>query len=88
MCRSESNFNDAPLVLSDHESWVHSIIFSQDGNELFTGAKNGIIKSWYTNPEFMAEAICANLKRNLTQKEWSKYVAEDINYEKTCKQLP
>ena len=81
-------FNASPLVLSDHETRVHSIIFSQNGNELLTGSKEGLIKSWYTSPEFMAEEICNDLKRNLTPKEWVKYVAEDISYEKTCEQLP
>ena len=36
----------------------------------------------------MANQICAKLKRNMSQKEWNKYVAKDISYEKTCDALP
>jgi WD40 repeat protein len=82
------NYNNQPIVLNDHDSWVWSIEFSPDGQTLITGCVDKQIKEWPTNADKMAEKICYKLNRNMSSEEWSRYVAEDIPYEKTCMTEP
>ena len=81
-------FNNQPLVLKDHNTWIYTIEFSKNSEVLFTGARDGEIKPWYTSTEAMSSKVCPHLKRNLTQKEWVRYAAEDIPYQKSCANLP
>ncbi len=81
------NLNDAPIVLKDHNDWVWSIAFSADGTKLLAGCKDALIRIWPTNPDLMNYLICTKLESNMSQKEWKRYVAEDIPYENTCSGL-
>ena len=36
----------------------------------------------------MADEIKGKMQRNMSLKEWHRYVAEDIEYEKTVEDLP
>lgn len=79
-----TNLNNQPIELKDHESWVLSIKFTSDGNQLITSSnKKDRILIWDTKPDHIAREIENKLERNLTQEEWNAYVAEDIPYEKT-----
>lgn len=90
--------NDLPINLDDHESlnrlgshnWVWSVKFTPDGDHLMTGAGNGVIRYWPTQPDEMAEKLCGFdvIEENLSQSVWEAYVGEDINYEFTCEGLP
>ncbi|MCV9386555.1 nSTAND1 domain-containing NTPase [Reichenbachiella ulvae] len=90
--------NDLPISLDDHESldnigskgWVWSVKFAPDGEHLMTGAGNGIIRLWPTQPDEMAEKICEfkEVDENLSNTTWNAYVGEDIEYEYTCEGLP
>ena len=42
------------------------------------------IKRYPTNIDQMSTDICSLISRNLTEKEWKRFVAKDIEYEKTC----
>ncbi|NJN41703.1 MAG: hypothetical protein HC811_05165 [Flammeovirgaceae bacterium] len=97
------NFNQLnfpPIVLSDHD-WVWSVAFTPNDEQLFAGinsvkdqiergeAKTDFsIHAWPTKIETMAGILCGELSRNMTQEEWKIHVAEDIDYEATCKNLP
>ena len=85
-----NNLNNLPLILNDHQSHVWSIMFSPDGNYLFAGCENGNIKIWPTKADILSMQICEHLERNMTNAEWVRYVASDVNYEETCvtKNLP
>ncbi|MGL1889164.1 MAG: High-affnity carbon uptake protein Hat/HatR [Reichenbachiella sp.] len=87
--------NDLPIELDDHsakynEKWVWSVSFSPDGNYLMTGAGDGIIRHWPTQPDELALMICENdlIDGNLNDSEWDAYVGDDIDYEETCFGLP
>lgn len=84
------DINEQPLVMKDHEDGVWSIAFSPDGQKIIAGCKDGHIRIWPTSMEGMAEQICGHdmLERNLSQKEWIRFVAEDIDYLTTCDDLP
>jgi WD40 repeat protein len=82
------NIFDPPIVLRDHDDWVWSIEFSPDGNKLLAGCKDNKIKVWPTKIELMKDIICAKVNRNLNKKEWEQFVADDVNYQKTCLDKP
>jgi WD40 repeat protein len=83
-----ANFNEEPIKMNDHSTWVLSIAFTPDSERLIAGCQDKLIRVWPTNAETMTQKLCDKLNRNLTQDEWNRFVAEDINYEKTCKKLP
>lgn len=84
--------NDLPISLDDHathfgnRNWVMSVTFAPDGKALMTGAGDGIIRYWPTEPDEMAEAICGHEKvtHNLSQSTWEAYVGDDIPYRYAC----
>ncbi|MFY0628565.1 MAG: hypothetical protein JXR07_19870 [Reichenbachiella sp.] len=88
--------NDLPIVMDDHghglmhKKWVWSASFAPDGKSLMTGAGDGIIRYWPTQPDEMAQEICGHekVKHNLSENTWEAYVGEDIEYRETCEGLP
>jgi len=83
-----SDFDLSPIVLRDHEAWVWSLAFTEDEEKIITGVTNGEIMKYPTNTDALVDDICNSLHRNMTEREWNKYVAKDIPLEKTCKKLP
>ncbi len=79
-----ANYDLSPLVLKDHDSWVSSISFTNNDKTIITGTMNSKIKRYPTNIDQMSTDICSLISRNLTAKEWKRFVAKDIEYEKTC----
>jgi WD40 repeat protein len=82
------NFNDQPLMLNDHEWWVFSIAFSPDNEFLLSGCSDNLIRKWPLDTQKMADEIQSKMKRNMSLKEWDRYVAEDIDYRRTVEELP
>jgi WD40 repeat protein/energy-coupling factor transporter ATP-binding protein EcfA2 len=90
------HLNDLPTVLDDHgtgresKGWVWSVAFAPDGKSLMTGAGDGIIRNWPTQPDEMAQQICGNeiVSHNLSQNDWEAYVSSDIEYQETCEGKP
>jgi hypothetical protein len=78
------NYDLSPLVLKDHTSWVSSLSFTNNDKTLVTGTMSSKIKRYPTNIDQMSTDICSLISRNLTDKEWKRFVAKDIEYEKTC----
>ena len=76
------NLNNQPIILKDKNSWVWSISFSKDGNHLIAGYQDGTIQKWPTKTEKLAQHIKPELNRNMSLKEWDRFVAEDIPPEK------
>lgn len=82
-----SNLNKLPIILRDHNDYVWSLSFDATGNYILAGSKSGRIKIWPTNSDELALQICNELNRNMTQNEWERYVAPDIEYQATCPQI-
>jgi WD40 repeat protein len=82
------NFNDQPIVLEDHTSWVWAMAFSPDNKYLISGCVDRLIRKYPTHAYEMAQAMCGKVSRNISKKEWDAYVGEDIPYRKTCAELP
>jgi WD40 repeat protein len=75
----------SPLVLRKGD--VRSVAFSPDGNHLASGGKDNVIRIW---PLWSAAAdyLCTRVWRNLSMDEWRFYIGDDIQYERTCPNLP
>ena len=82
------NYDQQPIVMKDHESWVWGVAFSPDDDRIIAGCVDNLIRVWPTDMEQMAGGVCANMTRNFSKKEWKRFVAKDIAYEKTCDGMP
>lgn len=85
-----SNLYEQPIEMKDHDSWAWSVAFHPDGNKLVVGCVDKLIRIWPTSIHFMADQLCDRLKRNMTGREWERYVSplDDIPYQRTCQSLP
>ncbi|HBH24377.1 MAG TPA: hypothetical protein DDY13_13250 [Cytophagales bacterium] len=79
------HLNKLPLTFKDHNDYVWSISFNPSGNYLLTGSRDGSLKVWPTRATLMSDKLCERLGRNLTRREWDRYVGEDIDFRNTCK---
>ncbi|UZR95875.1 hypothetical protein [Chondrinema litorale] len=80
--------NEQPIVMRDQNSWVQAICFSPDDRYLIAACMDHSIKIYPIDIEEMASGICDNIKRNMSDDEWKKHVANEIDYELTCQDLP
>ena len=72
-----------PIVFDDHETWVTSVMFTQDDKYVISGDKKGIIRKLPTGISTLIDGYCGFLSRDLTQSEWQNYVGTDIPYKPT-----
>ena len=83
-----AKLNENPIILTDQATWIMAISFNEKGDKIYTGSKNNLIQIWETATEPMTQGLCSKLTRNMSLDEWGNYVGKDINYEKTCVDLP
>lgn len=80
-----TDWNDLPVEIREHQSWVESIAFSPDGRNLLSSSNDGnLIYIWPIKAELMVGEICKYLNRQLTREEWDFYMGEDIEYREVC----
>ena len=68
-----------PIRLEDHEDWVLSVAFSHDGTKALTGCADGKVKIYEVDMMRYSEQICEMVKKNLSNKDWKKYIGTDYN---------
>ena len=88
-----TDFSTPPIVITKHNTLVMSLAFSSDGNYLVTASletSKGLssLYYWPTHASYMADQMCDELTRNMTVREWETYVSYDLEYAKTCPNLP
>lgn len=71
-----------PIVLLEHDSWVWSVAFSPRGDFVVSGSSDKTVRIWASRTVMLAQRACANLRRDLTTKEWKEFVARNLPYEK------
>jgi WD40 repeat protein len=83
------NPEDLPVVMDNNSGFIWDIEFAEGSNYLIATCSESEIRIWPTNPSLLAEQICPNLSRNMTQEEWKKYVGYGVEtpYENTCVRL-
>ena len=80
--------NEQPTVYNDHSDWVWTLAFSPDNKNIVVGCVDNLIRLYPINSEEIARQLCEKLDRNMTESEWDRYVATDIDRRKTCENLP
>ena len=78
------NITKLPTVIDDFDSWVLSVIFSNDGKKIITGESNGSTRVISINPADYYNHLCAFVGRNMTKEEWSQIVGDEFSYSETC----
>ena len=63
------------------------INFAREMNYV-AGCVDNLIRVWPTDMDKMADGVCEHMTRNLSKKEWRRFVAKDVPYEKTCENNP
>ena len=76
--------NEQPIVLTHHDSWVYALGFSNNSNSLISAGADRSVIIREIKTTRLADKICDDVSRNLTQQEWNKYIGKDIEYQKTC----
>jgi hypothetical protein len=72
-----------PIKLTDHDGWVMSVAFSENGERFYTGTQHGVIKIWETNMDVYASNVCNRVNANLSDKAWRKYIGTDDENQET-----
>jgi WD40 repeat protein len=75
-----------PVVLAQG-SPVYSLAVLADGR-LASGGDDGKIRLWLVDEQKLIGALCLRAGRNLTSKEWARYVGADIHRQPSCRDLP
>ncbi len=89
-----NDLNKQPIVFEDNPDWVWCATFTPDDEQLLVGVHSQqtsvkeTIHAWPTKIATMSGILCGIVKRNMSGDEWKSNVAEDIDYEKTCENLP
>jgi WD40 repeat protein len=72
--------------LEGHRSSVATLAYSPDGNHFISGGLHGSVRKWPARVS--PQDLCAKLTTNMTDKQWDEWVSPDIDYIKTCPNLP
>ncbi|MDL5050936.1 hypothetical protein QQ054_33595 [Oscillatoria amoena NRMC-F 0135] len=93
--------NEPPIKLKDHLDWVWGLSFSPDDEQIMVGLQSSqqvvrlgdikteeSIRAYPTKIPTMSNILCSQfISRNMTREEWNTYVGDDLDFEKTCKDL-
>ncbi|MFH9575677.1 trypsin-like peptidase domain-containing protein [Streptomyces sp. NPDC017454] len=75
-------------LLTGHTGVLRSALFAPDGNTLTTSGDDGTVRLWDTDAfndlATLTDQACAIAGRSLTEKEWRRYVPEEVSYHRTC----
>lgn len=75
---------DLPVVMDNNNGFIWDIAFAQGSDFLIASCSESELRVWPTDPSLLADQICPQLQRNMSQDEWKKYVGGQIPYEETC----
>jgi hypothetical protein len=92
-----NELNQPPTLMSEND-WVWGVTFSPDDEQLMAGIHSiqekevgkvdQTIHAYPTKINTMSSLLCGYIRRNMSGDEWESNVAKDIDYEKTCANLP
>ena len=72
--------NVQPVKLEIHNSWVHSIVVSNDNKYLISADASGGIKCTTIDINEMKNKILSKINKNMNETNWNKYIGKDIEY--------
>lgn len=81
-------FQQQPIVLKVPNAWIYGLSVSPDGELLWCSGSDKTIRPFETKNMQLAQRVCSIISRNMSKTEWNEYIGSDIEYEKTCPNLP
>lgn len=75
------DFNEEPILLNNHSSWVYAIALSNDRTKLISGSKDKSIVISEIDIDKIKNNIRTKVTKNMSLKDWKKYVGEGIQYQ-------
>lgn len=78
---------DLPIVMDNNNGNIWDVAFTSDSRYLLASCNGGEIRVWPTDARALALQVCPKVSRNMTKEEWLLYVAENIDFENTCRTL-
>ncbi len=77
-----------PVNLRDHQSWVWAVALSPDSDTVISGSADKTLRVWNVSTRNLADRVCDSVTRNLSRAEWDEFIGEDLEYVRTCPNLP
>ena len=66
---------------------VRSLAVLADGR-LASGGEDGMVKLWLVDEKKLTAVLCLRRGRNLTKREWTRYMGPYIPWQPSCRDLP
>ncbi len=73
-----------PIGLRDHDGWVWAVLFVPGGETVVSGSADRTVRLWPTRSEPLADALCQQVTRELTEVEWGEFLPPDIDRRPVC----
>ena len=80
------DLSETPTIIVGHESSVRSLAFDPLNDRFATVSNDQTVRIWPELSE-LVDVACSQIRRNLSQEEWIRYVGPNIPYNATC-ELP
>ena len=75
------DINTSPIIISEHNAWIYSIILSKNAKKIISTDANGNILITIIDIEILKNRVKGNLTKNMSKKNWEKFVGDGINYD-------
>ncbi|OHX65947.1 nSTAND1 domain-containing NTPase [Flammeovirga pacifica] len=77
--------NESPIILNDLGAWASEATFAQHGNLLYVGTSGHDLRRYELDIPTMSANVCELMPRKeMTDKEWVRYVGEGIENRNVC----
>jgi len=75
------DFDIEPIIIDSHDSWIYCIAVTPGNTSLISGSKDKSIIISNISTEVLKAIVRKEVNKNMSQKNWLKYVGEGIDYE-------
>ncbi len=83
------DFTREPIQFSDHDSFITALHYDQTNDLIMVGEVDGTLKYYNLDCDESIEQLCATVINPLSEKEWIRYVGENITYDPySCSSSP
>jgi WD40 repeat protein len=74
------------IEIANLNGFMYSVEFINRGRNIVvgSGSRTNPLVGYQTRMDDLADFICPNISRNLSQSEWSTHIGNDVPFEETC----